>query len=347
MPLWTQLCSKSKLHLHRLEAMTKSGVLIVDKPTGMTSHDVVGRVRRVLQTRRVGHAGTLDPDATGVLVVCVGDACRLVEYLSADDKVYEATIVFGASTDTDDAAGRVLREASAEKLSRTDVETAAQRFIGKLQQRVPRVSAVHIGGRRAYELAREGEDFDAPVREVVVSDIEVLGFVAGVRATAQLRVDCSKGTYIRALCRDLGEALDVPAHLGALRRLRSGRFTVEQAMPLDVWQNTAMPDSALLPLALAADALPQMRLPDAWCERLAMGQTVRIPTRFWPGEGGERGESLPQEQRTTVAAGPMGTRLTAAVFSETTSELAAVAEVAWQVQELTVAPKKVFWKREQ
>ncbi len=321
--------------------MTKSGVLIVDKPTGMTSHDVVGRVRRVLQTRRVGHAGTLDPDATGVLVVCVGDACRLVEFLSADDKLYEATVVFGASTDTDDAAGRVLCEASAENLSRAAVEKAAQSFIGKLQQRVPRVSAVHIDGQRAYELVRRGHDFDAPVREVVVSDIAVLAFATGVRATAQLRVDCSKGTYIRALCRDLGEALGVPAHLGALRRLRSGRFSIEQAIPLDVWQNLPLPASALLPVARAADALPQIRLPDAWCARLAMGQTVRIPPRFWPGE------ALTQGERTTVTDGPLGSALTAAVFSENTGELVAVAEVAWQAQDLTVAPKKVFWKREQ
>lgn len=324
--------------------MSVSGVLIVDKPAGMTSHDVVSRVRRVLQTRRVGHAGTLDPDATGVLVICVGDACRLVEYLSADDKEYEATVLFGASTDTDDAAGRVLAVASAEKLTRATVEAVTRSFIGPLQQRVPRVSAVHIGGRRAYELAREGETFDAPVREVVVHSLEMLSFQPGVTATARVKVECSKGTYVRSLCRDFGEALGVPAHLGTLRRLRSGRFSITDALPLSEWEGQPDPADALWPLAKAAEALPQIGLPEALCQRLAMGQTLWVSLQLRPIGAGmaAAGEAAGAPSDTWPA-----TPTVAAVFSETTRELAAVVEVVNRGQELTVTPKKVFWKREQ
>lgn len=325
--------------------MTQSGILVVDKPAGMTSHDVVGRVRRVLGTRRVGHAGTLDPDATGVLVVCVGEACRLVEYLGADQKTYEASVVFGTATDTDDAAGQVLRVTSVPLLTGTDVREAARQFLGTQLQRTPRVSAVHVNGRRAYERARAGEDFDVPVREVIIHSLEVFSLASGDTATACFRVTCSKGTYIRALCRDWGAALGVPAHMGTLRRVQSGTFSIGDAVPLEEWAVSSHPDSVLLPMSVAVQALPALTLADEGCTKLAMGQSLtldaedssRALSRQHAGSGGR--EDTAAQPFLESSPGP------AAAFAADGS-LAAVVEVNRLPAGLLVAPKKVFWKKD-
>ena len=213
------------------------GALFVDKPAGMTSHDVVGRVRRALGVRRVGHAGTLDPMATGVLVIGVGPITRLLGIVGAHDKEYTATIRLGASTTTDDREGDVVAVAdpgALVALSDSAIEGAVGEFIGTIAQRPSSVSAVKIDGKRAYQRVREGQDVELPEREVSISAFDVLGIERGEGfVDVQVRVECSAGTYIRALARDLGAGLGVGGHLTALCRTRSGGVRVEECRSID------------------------------------------------------------------------------------------------------------------
>ena len=207
-----------------------NGLLVVDKPAGLTSFDVVARLRRLTKTRRVGHAGTLDPLATGVLVVALGPATRLLEYLSGADKQYETTILLGVTTDTADAAGRVLRRVDVAQLSPEEIRRALEQFVGEILQVPPAVSAVKVGGERAYRLARAGQDVALPPRRVVVHAITPLAITP---PTVRLRVHCGSGVYIRSLARDLGERLGVGGHVLELRRLAVGEFSLAQAHSLD------------------------------------------------------------------------------------------------------------------
>lgn len=207
-----------------------NGVVVVDKPGGLTSFDVVARVRRALGEKRVGHTGTLDPMATGVLPVCIGEATKLVPFLVAGEKEYEAEALLGVATDTLDATGRVTAETNAGHVSRSDVEAALPGFVGTLQQRPPMHSALRVGGQRLYELARRGLEVERATRPVVVHALELVGWAPPRLA---LRVRCGKGTYVRSLVADLGAALGVGAHLTALRRTRVGAFTLAQAVALD------------------------------------------------------------------------------------------------------------------
>ncbi len=210
-----------------------SGILLVDKPGGITSHDVVARARRALNTRKIGHAGTLDPMATGLLILGVGPATRLLTYIVGLDKTYEATIRLGASTDSDDADGTEIARADAAVLAAVTpdaVSAGIAALTGRIEQVPSTVSAIKVGGRRAYDLARAGEEVQLKARDVTVSRFEVLA-VRPVDGAIDLDVvvDCSSGTYIRALARDLGAALGVGGHLTALRRTRIGAFRVEDA----------------------------------------------------------------------------------------------------------------------
>ncbi len=210
------------------------GVVVVDKPAGLTSHDVVARVRRLAGTRRVGHAGTLDPMATGVLVVGVGRATRLLGHLSGTDKAYDATIRLGASTTTDDAEGVVLDRAPAGDLDESLVRDAVAGLLGPLDQVPSAVSAVKVAGERAYVRARRGEQVELAARRVHVHrfDVDRLSR-AGEHTDLDVRVVCSSGTYVRALARDLGVRLGVGGHLTRLRRTAVGPFTLEAAHTLD------------------------------------------------------------------------------------------------------------------
>ena len=209
-------------------------VVVVDKPSGLTSHDVVARVRRLAGTRRVGHAGTLDPMATGVLVVGVGRATRLLGHLAGGDKSYDATIRLGASTSTDDAEGTVTGGAPAAALDEVLVRAAAAAFVGPLDQVPSSVSAIKVGGRRAHALVRAGETVELPSRPVQVYSLEVHGVTRVEDFTdVTVQVSCSSGTYIRALARDLGEALGVGGHLTRLRRTAVGPFGLAAARTLD------------------------------------------------------------------------------------------------------------------
>jgi len=205
---------------------TISGVLVVDKPVGLTSHEVVQIIRRGTNIRRAGHTGTLDPRASGVLVILLGPAVRLSEYVSASDKRYQAVLQLGTTTDTYDADGRVLTTNPVE-ISEQQFETALQSFIGEIEQVPPPYSAVKIKGRKAYEMAREGEEVDLQPRRITVYSLELLEWAP---PEAVIDVYCSSGTYIRSLANDLGKMLGCGAHLVGLRRTKSGRFTLRDAV---------------------------------------------------------------------------------------------------------------------
>lgn len=211
-----------------------SGLVVVDKPSGLTSHDVVGRLRRLLGTRKVGHAGTLDPMATGVLVLGVARATRLLGHLALDTKAYTATIRLGASTGTDDAEGEVVSTADASEVTEAAVRAGMAPLTGPIEQRPSAVSAIKVDGKRAYQRVREGEQVELPARPVTVSVFELDAVRReGGYTDLDVRVECSSGTYVRALARDLGVALGVGGHLTALRRTRVGPFRLDTARTLD------------------------------------------------------------------------------------------------------------------
>lgn len=214
--------------------MTGPGLVLVDKPAGMTSHDVVGRCRRIFSTRRVGHAGTLDPMATGLLVIGVERATKILGLLTGASKSYAATIRLGQTTSTEDAEGEVLQTVSAAHVTGEGIAAAAAGLRGDIEQVPSAVSAIKVEGRRAYRLIREGHDVQLAARPVRIDRFEVLEVrAAGELVDVDVEVDCSSGTYIRALARDLGAALGVGGHLTALRRTRVGRFGLDQARSLD------------------------------------------------------------------------------------------------------------------
>lgn len=261
---------------------TPDGFLSVLKPLGWTSHDVVQAVRKLAGTRRVGHAGTLDPAATGVLVVAIGRATRLIERLSGQDKVYCADFVLGAATDTDDAAGTVLSARDPSHLTLDQAVHALSGLTGEQAQVPPRYSAVKLEGRKAYEIARKGGDAKLQPRRVVIYGMALLEWQPPVLSVL---VRCSKGTYIRGLARDLGERLGVGAHLGALVRVRSGRYTCEDALPLEQLRDAAefgfLHELVWPPDAAAAD-LPAMVLTAGHVRHMLGG-------RRWPAAGGSAG----------------------------------------------------------
>ncbi|MDO3637431.1 tRNA pseudouridine(55) synthase TruB [Mycolicibacterium arseniciresistens] len=212
-----------------------AGIVVVDKPAGITSHDVVGRCRRVFGTRKVGHAGTLDPMATGVLVVGIERATKILGLLTAADKSYSATIRLGQTTTTEDAEGEVLQTVSATTVDDAQIEAAVAALRGDIEQVPSAVSAVKIGGERAYKLVREGRTVELPPRPVHVErfDVTAVSRDAAGFVDVDVEVSCSSGTYIRALARDVGAALGVGGHLTALRRTRVGRFGLDEARTLD------------------------------------------------------------------------------------------------------------------
>jgi tRNA pseudouridine55 synthase len=211
-----------------------AGLVIVDKPAGITSHDVVGRCRRIFGTRRVGHAGTLDPMATGVLVIGIERATKILGLLTGTSKSYAATIRLGQTTSTEDAEGELLQQVSAEHVTEAAIATAIAGLRGDIMQVPSSVSAVKVGGQRAYRLARQGQVVELAARPVRIDRFDILALQRhGPLIDLDVAVDCSSGTYIRALARDLGDALAVGGHLTALRRTRVGRFGLDQARLLD------------------------------------------------------------------------------------------------------------------
>ncbi len=260
-----------------------AGVLVVDKPGGMTSHDVVNRVRRAFGTKQVGHAGTLDPMATGVLVVCLGDATRVIEYLDTEPKEYVAGVVFGVTTDSQDTTGQVVEERGSVGLTREALEDVLTRFRGELQQVPPMVSAVHHEGKRLYELARRGVEVERAARAITVHSLTLEGFEPGDRASAMLRVVCSSGTYVRALAHDIGAALGCGGAMCSLRRTRVGRYGVEGACSVEAIVGADARSCVVVSIAEALSHLPSAALDESGLDRIAHGQDVEAPPA-WPAD---------------------------------------------------------------
>ena len=247
------------------------GVLVIDKPAGMTSHDVVDRIRKRFGTRRVGHAGTLDPDATGVLILGLGRATRFLSYAQASIKRYRTTAVFGVTTTTQDAAGEVV-ERRAVNVSEAQVRAVAAEHTGDLDQVPPMVSAVRVGGERLYKKARRGEEVERATRPVTIYQLEVLSFNEDP-PEAVLDVRCSAGTYVRTLVHDIGASLGCGAHLRSLRRTEAGGFAETDAIELD-----AVEKEHLLPLADAVRDLPRIEIEDDAARLVANGRRLELPS---------------------------------------------------------------------
>jgi len=253
-----------------------SGILNIDKPRGLTSHDVVSQVRRALGQRHVGHAGTLDPLATGVLVVCLGRAVRLTEYIADAPKSYRATIRFGLTTDTWDLEGQVIRTRPCDGLSLETIHEALPAFIGRITQVPPMYSALKRGGQPLYRLARQGIVVERSPRTVEVQEIRVLEWLP---PDLVVQIVCSKGTYVRSLAHDLGEALGVGAVLAELTRLAVGDFRLEQAVSLEALLNKRADGSwkqYLLPMRAALGRMPGVRVDSQTARRISFGQPVSL-----------------------------------------------------------------------
>ena len=251
------------------------GLLVIDKPEGLTSFDVVAEVRRHLHLKKAGHTGTLDPMATGVLPVCLGDATRLVPFIVEGEKAYEATVRLGAATDTQDRTGKIVSEAPVPPLTAEQIEPVLARFRGEIDQAPPMYSAVRVAGKRLYELAREGKQVERATRKVTV---HALTLAALELPRLRLSVRCSKGTYVRTLAHDIGEALGCHAHLSALRRTESGGFTLDQAVPLGALRQMAPEEvtSRILTPNQALSCLPAVQLPAALAAKVPKGQTLPV-----------------------------------------------------------------------
>lgn len=249
------------------------GLVIVDKPAGMTSHDVVGRCRRLFHTRKVGHAGTLDPMATGVLVIGVDRATKILGLLTSDTKGYRATIRLGQTTSTEDAEGEVLCVTPAGRLGEAAIDVAMASLRGEIAQVPSAVSAIKVDGKRAYQLAREGREVELAARPVRIERFDLLDLCRGADTIdLDVEVECSAGTYVRALARDLGEMLGVGAHLVALRRTRSGRFGLAEARTLD--QLAEQPTLSYTLDAACLQAFPRRELSDAEAESAGHGRAL-------------------------------------------------------------------------
>lgn len=257
-----------------MAAAEPEGVLAVDKPAGPTSHDVVAIARRALRTRRIGHTGTLDPFASGLLLLCVGSATRIAEYVTAMDKGYTATVRLGVTTDTDDHTGAIIAEADAASVRRDEVDAALDAQRGDVMQLPPAYSAKKRAGERAHMAARQG-------RPLVLDAVPVR--IAGLTITRfdppdiELDVLCSSGTYIRAIARDLGAALGVGAHLTALRRTAIGGHSVEDAIPLDALGDEAAVSRAMIAPLDALDGMPRVALSADDVVHIRYGRAVRAP----------------------------------------------------------------------
>jgi tRNA pseudouridine55 synthase len=252
------------------------GLLVIDKPAGWTSHDVVAKLRRLTGERRIGHAGTLDPGATGVLVLCLGRATRLLDYLRGADKIYESEFVLGVSTETDDADGRVTRVVDPSSLTGEQVRAALAEFVGTIAQVPPQVSAVHIAGQRAYVAARAGQRLALAPRPVVVHAITVQA-IHLPRVT--VTIHCGSGVYIRSIARDLGDRLGVGGHVARLRRLAVDGFGIEEAVTLEevaAARAAGRFGDLLLPPLRALAGWPVMQLDHEQATRVRHGQSLPL-----------------------------------------------------------------------
>ncbi len=254
------------------------GWLNIDKPQGLTSNQVIGRVRRALDAQKLGHAGTLDPLATGILPIALGEATKTISYAQDHDKTYRFTATWGQARDTDDSEGDVT-DTSPNRPTREQVLAAIPRFIGDIEQTPPRFSAIKINGERAYDLARAGEEVEMKSRPVTVYDLRLIETTPD---TAVFEMDCGKGTYVRSVARDMGLILGCFGHVSQLRRRAVGHFSEETAIPLDEFEKmvvSSAPDRYLLPVETVLDDIPALALTDAEIDRIRQGQAIRLISR--------------------------------------------------------------------
>lgn len=255
-----------------------SGWLNLDKPMGMTSTQAIGRVRRILNAQKLGHAGTLDPLATGVLPIALGEATKTIPFAQDADKVYSFTVKWGEARNTDDCEGEVT-ETSDKRPSEADIRALMPKFTGNIEQIPPQFSAIKIDGERAYDLAREGQKLDIQPRQVTVYGFKI---VKQTPDEAEFELNCSKGTYVRAIARDMGRLLGCFGHVSALRRLAVGNFTENDAIPLDEFEKimqSATPDQVLMPVETVLDDIPALAMTGSEISRIRQGQTLKFLSR--------------------------------------------------------------------
>lgn len=253
-----------------------NGIVNINKPKGFTSHDVVAKLRGILHTKKIGHTGTLDPDATGVLPICVGRATKVADMLTATNKEYVAEVTLGAETDTQDASGQVINSAEV-VVTKEEILEALPKFLGEIYQIPPMYSAIKQNGKKLYELAREGKEVEREPRRIEINEIEVLAFdLANNRFT--MRVACSKGTYIRTLCQDIGRELGCFGHMSELLRTKSGRFGIKEAYTLseveDMMNKADL--SFLQPIDKVFEEYPAICITDDKADRVCNGVKVRV-----------------------------------------------------------------------
>lgn len=254
------------------------GWLNLDKPMGLTSTQALGRVRRILNAQKLGHAGTLDPLATGVLPIALGEATKTIQYAQDRDKVYSFTVKWGEATNTDDCEGEVVATSAARPLP-ADIQKLIPQFVGDIEQIPPQFSAIKIDGQRAYDLARDGETVDIQPRQVTVYGLTLMGTTPD---SADFELACGKGTYVRAIARDMGRILGCFGHVTALRRLAVGNFTEETSISLDEFEKimqSSTPDQVLMPVETALDDIPALAMTASEIGRIRQGQTVKFISR--------------------------------------------------------------------
>lgn len=255
--------------------MGLNGIILVDKPSDWTSHDVVSKLRGILHERRIGHSGTLDPMATGLLVVFVGRATRAVEFAEADSKEYIAGLRLGVSTDTQDITGNTLKSSNSLP-SRAELEQALGAFKGEINQIPPMYSAIKVGGKKLYELARRGESVERKPRKITIDMLDIIGENDGDYI---LDIVCSKGTYIRTLCNDIGDALGCGGCMSSLRRVKAGVFSIEQAYTIDEIQaaaNNGELDASLISVDRLFSAYPALTVSDTAEKKLCNGNIIKL-----------------------------------------------------------------------
>lgn len=260
------------------------GILIIDKPTDWTSHDVVGKLRKILKTKRIGHTGTLDPFATGVLVMLVGQATRLAQFLDKDAKEYEAVVQLGFETDTGDLTGErrdgeMARQG--DSVMESEMEEVLENFRGQIEQIPPMYSAKKVDGKKLYELARKGIEIERKAVNVTIYELELLGEIPNPKSQIRIRVLCTAGTYIRTLAEDIGRELGTGAHLTALRRTRAGNFDLTKAVSIEQLQEIVLAeklDDYLIPMNQAVSHLPEVKLSDEEVKKIRNG--MKLPSNL-------------------------------------------------------------------
>ena len=254
------------------------GWVNLDKPLGMTSTQAIGRIRRLTDAQKLGHAGTLDPLATGILPIALGEATKTIPFVQDSDKVYQFTVSWGSATTTDDREGKVISQSDA-RPTRAQIEALLPQFMGEIEQTPPQFSAIKIDGERAYDLARAGQQVDIKSRVVEVYGLTLLGMNDD---SAKFELACSKGTYVRSIARDMGQILGCFGHVSTLRRLAVGNFTEETAISLDEFEKMVQkstPDQVLLPVETALDDIPALAMTAAEITRIRQGQSLKFLSR--------------------------------------------------------------------